>query len=159
RLALSRKFNVHLPSNSAIKVFRGIPPLRSWRRDQTLSGKSVGLVPTMGALHNGHMSLIRKAAQENNNVVVSVYVNPTQFGVNEDLDSYPRTWESDLKQLEALDAELEAKPGLGRISAVFAPTTKTMYPTLPPRSEPDANGSFVTITPIGSVLEGASRPT
>jgi len=91
-------------------------------------------------------------------VIVSIYVNPTQFGVNEDLDSYPKTWESDMKMLEILDQELAKSEESGRISAVFAPTTKTMYPVLPPSSEIPGKGSFVTITPLGSLLEGASRP-
>lgn len=112
----------------------------------------------MGALHEGHVSLMRQAAAENTDVFVSIYVNPTQFGVNEDLDKYPKTWESDIKMLESLDQELASTSGSGRISAVFAPTTKVIYPTMPPSSEIDGQGSFVTITPLGNLLEGASRP-
>ncbi|KAK5277529.1 pantoate-beta-alanine ligase, partial [Cryomyces antarcticus] len=107
----------------------------------------------MGALHEGHLSLVRQAAQENTDVFVSIYVNPTQFGVNEDLDSYPKTWDTDVKMLETVDNELASKSGSGRISAIFAPTTKTMYPTLPPSSEILGKGSFVTITPLGTLLE------
>ena len=114
----------------------------------------------MGALHEGHLSLIRQAARENTDVFVSIYVNPTQFGVNEDLSSYPRTWDSDVEKLEVLNKELadvnQERPG--RITAIFAPTSKTMYPTLPPSSEIDGEGSFVTITPLSKKLEGASRP-
>lgn len=112
----------------------------------------------MGALHDGHLSLIRQAAEENSSVFVSIYVNPTQFGLNEDLDSYPKTWDRDVQLLTALNKELEAGSAHGRIKAIFAPTTKTMYPTLPPTSDPAGHGSFVTITPLGSLLEGASRP-
>jgi pantoate--beta-alanine ligase len=112
----------------------------------------------MGALHEGHLSLVRQAAQENTDVLVTIYVNPTQFGVNEDLSSYPRTWDQDLQQLQKLDEELASSKGSGRISAIFAPTTRTMYPTLPPSSEIDGQGSFVLITPLGNMLEGASRP-
>ncbi|KAK5165047.1 pantoate-beta-alanine ligase [Saxophila tyrrhenica] len=111
----------------------------------------------MGALHDGHLSLMRQAASENSRVFVSIYVNPTQFGPTEDLDSYPKTWETDMQQLEALDAELQ-QGGKGRIEAVFAPTTKVMYPTLPPDSTLPGVGSFVTITPLAHLLEGASRP-
>lgn len=154
-------------STRAIHIFRTVPPLRTYRKQLLLSDRTVGLVPTMGALHDGHLSLVRLAAAENTDVFVSIYVNPTQFGVSEDLDSYPKTWESDMAMLEALDAELaqdkeagEWREGKqrGRITAVFAPTTKTMYPTLPPSSEIPGEGSFVTITPLASRLEGASRP-
>jgi pantoate--beta-alanine ligase len=114
----------------------------------------------MGALHAGHLSLIRTAAAENSNVVVSIYVNPTQFGVHEDLDSYPHTWEADCKQLADLDRELASDGAvMGKIAAVFAPTTQVMYPSGRPGQEVDAKGSFVTITPVGERLEGASRPT
>jgi pantoate--beta-alanine ligase len=139
------------------QVFRDVPTLRSYRRDLLLSHRTVGLVPTMGALHEGHLSLVRLAARENTDVFVSIYVNPTQFGVAEDLSTYPKTWGSDVQMLEELDRQLGNKK-LGRLSAIFAPTTKVMYPTLPPTSEIDGVGSFVTITPIASVLEGASRP-
>lgn len=112
----------------------------------------------MGALHEGHLSLACEAAAENDEVAVSIYVNPTQFGVNEDLDAYPRTWDTDLAQLRKLNEELEEKGLRGRVTTIFAPTTKEMYPILPPSSEVDGKGSFVTITPIGQLLEGASRP-
>ncbi|KAF2493603.1 Nucleotidylyl transferase [Lophium mytilinum] len=140
------------------QIFRDVPPLRTYRRSLLLSKRTVGLVPTMGALHDGHLSLARLAAAENTDVFISVYINPTQFGLNEDLSSYPKTWEADLAALKNLDAELAATPGAGRISAVFAPTTKTMYPTLPPDSSLPGKGSFVTITPLANLLEGASRP-
>ena len=113
----------------------------------------------MGALHSGHLSLIRMAAAENSSVVVSIYVNPTQFGVHEDLDSYPKTWETDVKMLRDLDREFASDGKMGKIAAVFAPTTDIMYPSGRPGQEVDAKGSFVTITPVGEVLEGASRPT
>lgn len=120
----------------------------------------MGFVPTMGALHEGHLSLIRAAAKENHHVVVSIYVNPAQFGVKEDLSSYPVTWEEDSKKLAALDRELADDGGnMGRISAVFAPTTPEMYPSGFPGQEVDSKGSFVSITPVGELLEGASRPT
>lgn len=122
----------------------------------------------MGALHDGHMSLIRRAAAENSDVFVSIYVNPTQFGVNEDLSSYPRTWDADIAKLEELNEELRSSANksstndptkqAGSITAILAPTTKVMYPTLPPTSEIDGVGSFVTITPLSTKLEGKSRP-
>ena len=145
-------------SSSTFKVYRDVAELRAYRNQLRRKDHSVGLVPTMGALHDGHVSLVRQAAADNREVFVSVYVNPTQFGVNEDLDSYPKTWDSDMKKLEELDRELAGTEGSGRITAIFAPSTRTMYPTLPPDSEIPGKGSFVTITPVGSLLEGASRP-
>ncbi|KAF2458913.1 pantoate-beta-alanine ligase [Lineolata rhizophorae] len=142
----------------SMKIFRDVPPLRGYRRHLLRESRSVGLVPTMGALHEGHLSLVRQAAHENTDVFVSIYVNPTQFGVSEDFGSYPKTWDADLKKLEVVDRELASTGGAGRISAVFTPTTTVMYPTLPPTSEVDGKGSFVIITPLGEMLEGASRP-
>lgn len=113
----------------------------------------------MGALHQGHLALIRQAVQENHHVYVSIYVNPTQFGVNEDYSNYPKTLESDLKKLRRLAVEYyRSDDTTGQITAVFTPTTREMYPGLKPSSEVDGPGSFVTITPLSSILEGASRP-
>lgn len=145
-------------SGSPFPVFREIPSLRIARRQMFREGKEVGFVPTMGALHDGHVSLVRQALRENTDVFVSIYVNPTQFGVNEDLAAYPKTWEADMKILMEVKKESERRGDMGSISGIFAPTTKVMYPTLPPSSEIDGDGSFVTITPIGRWLEGYSRP-
>lgn len=148
-----------LPSSS-IRVLRSVESVRRWRRPLVETQRTVGLVPTMGALHTGHLALIRAAARENHHVVVSVYVNPAQFGRTEDLDSYPVTWDADSRTLAALDRELaDDGANLGRLSAVFAPKTKDMYPSGFPGQDVDSKGSFVTITPVGEVLEGASRPT
>lgn len=104
------------------------------------AGKTIGLVPTMGALHEGHASLVKAANQENDVVVVSVFVNPTQFGPNEDLDSYPRTLEADCKLAEAQGADI-----------VFAPSPKEMYPS--------DDMTWVEITgDVTKVLCGRSRP-
>ncbi len=93
-------------------------------------------------------------------MVVSIYVNPSQFGVSEDLDSYPKTWTKDTEMLRDLDRELASDGGnMGKIAAVFTPTTEEIYPSGPPSQEVDGKGSFVTITPVGELLEGASRPT
>ena len=100
----------------------------------------VGLVPTMGYLHEGHMSLVRKARAENKSVVVSIYVNPTQFGPKEDLSKYPRDLERDLAMLD--------KEGT---DAVFFPADKEMYPA--------GYDTWVTVENLTKPLEGDSRPT
>ncbi|EYE95778.1 pantoate--beta-alanine ligase PAN6 [Aspergillus ruber CBS 135680] len=142
----------------SFQVFRDVPPLRQFRRQLLLENRSLGFVPTMGALHEGHLSLIRQAAAENTDVFVSIFVNPTQFGVNEDLDKYPRTWDSDVAKLEEINNELSRNTQNGRVTGILAPTPQVMYPTMPPSSEVDGHGSFVTITPLAHKLEGASRP-
>ncbi|KAK5634174.1 hypothetical protein RRF57_009889 [Xylaria bambusicola] len=137
-----------------IKVLRTVDAVRKWRKPHVLDHRIVGLVPTMGALHEGHLSLIRAAARESHHVVVSIYVNPAQFGIKEDLASYPVT------SLAELDRELADDGGnLGRISAVFAPTTSEMYPSGFPGQEVDSKGSFVVMTPVSELLEGRTRPT
>ncbi|KAJ5782841.1 hypothetical protein N7457_004615 [Penicillium paradoxum] len=147
---------------SSFQVFRDASSIRGLRRQLLQKDRTVGFVPTMGALHEGHLSLIRQAARENTDIFVSIFVNPTQFGVTEDLSSYPRTWESDVEKLEKLNEELERlgenSASAGRITAIFAPTSKVMYPGLPPTSEVDGHGSFVTITPVSTKLEGGARP-
>jgi pantoate--beta-alanine ligase len=105
--------------------------------DQNLSW---GLVPTMGYLHEGHLSLVRRAAAENQRVAVTIYVNPAQFAPEEDLDSYPRDLECDLALLKAEGVFL-----------VFAPDDAIMYPS--------GFQTAVTVNDLSSPLEGASRPT
>lgn len=102
-------------------------------------GKSVGLVPTMGALHQGHASLVKRSVAENQATVVSVFVNPTQFNDKKDLEAYPRTLEADCALLESLGA-----------TYVFAPSVEEVYP------EPDTR-SF-SYAPTDTVMEGAFRP-
>ena len=108
---------------------------RRWRRDR----RSIGLVPTMGALHAGHMRLVETARAENDVVVVSHFVNPLQFGPNEDLDRYPRDWERDAKMLR--EAEVDA---------VYRPSAEAMYP-------PEGS-TRVRVTGVTDALEGAARP-
>jgi pantoate--beta-alanine ligase len=106
------------------------------RRERT----TIGFVPTMGFLHEGHLSLIRRARKECAVVVVSIFVNPTQFAPNEDFASYPR----DLDR----DAKLVAGEG---VDLLFLPGAKDMYP--------DTFSTYVAVEGLGGVLEGAVRPT
>jgi pantoate--beta-alanine ligase len=111
-------------------------------------GARIGLVPTMGALHDGHLSLVAAAAQRCDHVVVSVFVNPLQFGPGEDFDRYPRTLDADLA---ALDRVLADRSGQGY--SVFVPDVSELYPY----GLDDAVS--VDPGPLGQVLEGAVRPT
>ncbi|MFW0788512.1 pantoate--beta-alanine ligase [Gordonia sp. CPCC 205333] len=124
-----------------LTVHRDPAQLNKVSRALRATGKRVVLVPTMGALHSGHLELVRAAkAQGNTVVIVSIFVNPLQFGANEDLEAYPRTFDDDLAMLRPLGVEL-----------VFAPTATAMYP----------NGPRTTVHagPAGTFLEAASRPT
>ena len=117
-----------------------VAELRSEIASAKAAGKTIGLVPTMGALHEGHASLVKTANQENDVVMVSVFVNPTQFGPTEDLDSYPRTLDADCKLAEAQGADI-----------VFAPSPKEMYPS--------EDMTWVEVTgDVTKVLCGRSRP-
>ena len=103
-------------------------------------GRQVALVPTMGALHAGHLEIVRQAKLRGSVVVVSIFVNPLQFGAGEDLDAYPRTLDRDLELLREAGVEL-----------VFAPSAAAMYPA--------GRRTMIHPGPLGSELEGASRPT
>src|SRR6266699_2825595 len=107
---------------------------RRWRRD----GRSIGLVPTMGALHAGHMRLVETARGENDVVVVSLFINPIQFGPNEDLNRYPRDWERDASMLAGAE-----------VDAVYRPSPDDMY-------VPDAS-TRVHVGGVADSLEGAAR--
>lgn len=99
-----------------MKIFKEIEPLRAFLHNHRDDQPSIGFVPTMGALHEGHLSLIRKAASENKLTVCSIFVNPTQFNNPIDLEKYPRTWEADLQALEAVNCNV-----------LFAPESTVMY--------------------------------
>ena len=89
-----------------MNIFYGKVALRDYLKSITTSNSNIGFVPTMGALHQGHLALIQKSLSENEHTVVSIFVNPTQFNNPEDLAKYPRTLEEDIKKLTALDPKL-----------------------------------------------------
>lgn len=122
-----------------MQIVTTIADLRNVRGRWAMTGETVGVVPTMGALHEGHLSLVRQARAKNDRVIVTVFVNPLQFGAGEDLDRYPRDLDRDLSLLQPLG-----------IDAVFAPTAAEMYPR-PPLAYVDVGG-------ISETLCGASRP-
>jgi len=104
-------------NSKKIKIIRKISELQKFSKKTLLQGKSIGLVPTMGALHKGHLHLVETSAKNNDVTIVSIFVNPTQFGANEDFAKYPRRLQT--------DAELCAEAGA---NIVFAPEPKDMYP-------------------------------
>jgi pantoate--beta-alanine ligase len=126
-----------------MELLRTVAELRQWSRTLRYAarngGNAIGLVPTMGALHAGHASLIRAAAASCGRVAVSIFVNPTQFGPSEDYARYPRTFEADCALAQAEGAD-----------AVFAPAVEELYPT--------GAATFVEVEGLSNRLDGASRP-
>lgn len=120
-------------------IIHKILELQSQLQAERQKGHTIGLVPTMGALHEGHASLVRRSVSENDVTVVSIFLNPTQFNDKADLERYPRTLEADCQLLEKCGAQI-----------VFAPSVEEIYP------EPDTR-SF-SYPPTDSVMEGAMRP-
>src|SRR5215468_4339736 len=118
-----------------MKILTTVAETRAAARVLKASGKKLGLVPTMGALHDGHLSLVRLAKQQCDAVAVSIFVNPKQFGPNEDFTKYPRSFERDREMLEAEGVDL-----------LFAPTVEEMYP-------PGAT-TFVNVNGISERLDG-----
>ena len=122
-----------------MKVLSTISETRAAARALKASGKKLGLVPTMGALHEGHLSLVRLAKQQCDAVVASIFVNPKQFGPNEDFAKYPRAFERDQQMLQAESVDL-----------LFAPTVEEMYP--------QGSTTFVNVEGLSERLDGMSRP-
>ena len=122
-----------------MEIIRKVEHLRQFVADAKASGKKVGLVPTMGALHAGHISLVNRARRENDLVVVSVFVNPTQFNNAEDLATYPRTEEADCEKLQEAGVDV-----------AFIPSVEEVYP------EPDTR--VFDLGDVAAVMEGAMRP-
>jgi pantoate--beta-alanine ligase len=124
---------------ATIQIVRTVAEIRAAQRELRGQRKSIGLVPTMGALHEGHLSLVRAARAACDAVVVSIFVNPTQFGPKEDFAKYPRTFEADCAALEREGVDL-----------IFAPTSDEMYP--------NGSSTFVDVEGLSARLDGASRP-
>lgn len=120
-------------------IFQTIAEAQSACAQLRGEGRVLGLVPTMGALHEGHLSLVRAARSECDVVAVSIFVNPTQFGPNEDFARYPRTFEQDCALLQGENVDL-----------IFAPAVDDMYPV--------GASTFVTVEGVSDRLDGASRP-
>jgi pantoate--beta-alanine ligase len=123
-----------------MEIVRTVHELRSWSRGiRCTPGRTVGLVPTMGALHEGHASLVRAARKGCSHIIVSLFVNPTQFAPGEDFARYPRSFEADCALAEREGADV-----------LFAPAVEEVYP--------EGAATFVEVDGIGSRLDGQSRP-
>ena len=112
---------------------------RRWVKETQASGMTVGLVPTMGALHEGHLSLVEQARQHCDKVLATIFVNPTQFGPNEDYDRYPRDLKSDIEKLKGVKTD-----------ALFSPSVEEVYPS--------GDGTLVDVGPVAEPWEGELRP-
>jgi len=123
-----------------MEIIRTVAELRRWSRARRRSGAAIGLVPTMGALHLGHASLVRAAAAQCPAVAVSIFVNPTQFGPNEDFSRYPRSFDADCRLAESEGAHV-----------IFAPAVEDLYPNGP-------ESTFVEVPGLSRRLDGGSRP-
>lgn len=122
-----------------MQVVETIADLRRIILETKREGRAVGFVPTMGALHDGHISLVKQSKDRGDFTVVSVFVNPTQFGPNEDFHKYPRPFEADAEKCRAAGVDL-----------IFHPSVEEMYP--------DGFGTYVDIEGVTEMLEGAARP-
>lgn len=126
-------------TSPSIEVLRDKAAVRAWSREQRAAGKTVGLVPTMGALHDGHLSLARAAVEGCDATVMSIFVNPAQFGPGEDLDSYPKTFDDDCRMAQEAG-----------IDVIYAPDTSATYP--------DGYATYIEVHGLQDHLCGASRP-
>jgi pantoate--beta-alanine ligase len=122
-----------------MEIFKQIAPLKAFLKDQRLLGKSIGLVPTMGALHQGHLALVDASKQQNSLTVSSIYVNPTQFNNPADLEKYPRTLEKDVQMLEKVGCDV-----------LFSPSNEEMY-----SQKPFLKFDF---SHLDKIMEGKFRP-
>lgn len=128
-----------MTSVTAPRIIRSVAELQSWSASEKAAGRRIAMVPTMGALHEGHLSLVREAGALADSTIVTIFVNPTQFAAGEDLDAYPRTEKSDIEKLAPLG-----------VAVVFAPNANEMYP--------DGFDTTITVGGPSRELETEFRP-
>ena len=129
-----------MPTVRKPKIIRSIKSMQTFCRQQVAKGKSIALVPTMGFLHKGHLSLIRKGLKKADIVITTIFVNPTQFAPNEDLSKYPRDEKGDIARIASAGGQI-----------IFIPSADQIYP--------DSYQTFVSVERLTQLLEGACRPT
>ncbi|KAK9451804.1 Pantoate-beta-alanine ligase [Limtongia smithiae] len=152
----------------SIAVLRTRKEVRAWRNAQLAAGLTVGFVPTMGALHEGHLSLVRASTRMNDKTIVSIFVNPSQFAPNEDLASYPRDLDADVTLLSTVETVMplpqtqtsgtSSTVSTTKVDVVFAPSVEEMYPSGIPLTIADQRGAFVSVEGLSHQLEGSIRP-
>lgn len=120
-------------------IIRTPAEMRAWSLEQRAAGETIGFAPTMGALHEGHASLMRAAREQNSRAVLSIFVNPAQFAPHEDLDQYPRTWEADFAIAQETGMDV-----------IYAPTASSMYP--------GGYSTYVTVEGVSEGLCSGTRP-
>lgn len=124
----------------SLTIIRTVSEMQAWAAEQHTAGRTIGCVPTMGYLHEGHMALIRESGRRADRTVMTLFVNPTQFAPHEDLDRYPRDFEGDCRKAAESGAVV-----------VFAPGVADMYPA--------GYQTYVTVEGVSQTMEGAARPT
>ena len=141
RQEIAKQLSLNLKNNNNMEVFYDKKSFSEFINTQKLQSKTIGFAPTMGALHAGHISLYQEARKDNDTVISSIFVNPTQFNNPEDLEKYPRTVEDDIKKLESSKL----------VDAVYIPRVEDIYPKGMERQHYDFGG-------IENEMEGAARP-
>ncbi|THH15232.1 hypothetical protein EW146_g5212 [Bondarzewia mesenterica] len=149
---------------SSIPIFTAVHEYRAWRQKAFDEKRSVGFVATMGALHDGHLSLVKRSLEANDLTVLSIFVNPAQFAPHEDLATYPRTLPHDLAMLSSVShsvpvSNTDLPSALRTPSALFLPSVKEMYPSGISQDISNQTGTFVEVKGYGEQMEGKSRPT
>lgn len=151
---MSYRMSAHF-ADAPVRVFDNVDSYRAWRQTILRTHASVGFVPTMGALHEGHLRLVDRSLCDNDYTIVSIFVNPAQFAPHEDLSVYPRTTRSDIEQLGIREGALQKH---GRLM-VLLPQVQDMYPNGITQNVDDQIGAFIEVKGLSHQMEGSTRPT
>lgn len=144
---------------SDIPIITSVKDLRALRRQFTAKNETVGFVPTMGYLHQGHLSLINQSLLLNDHTIISIFVNPSQFAPGEDLDTYPRDLDHDVKVIMNFMNEKFQGSSSKKVDAIFHPTVSEMYPSGFTMERENQKGTFVEVLGVSEQLEGKTRPS